>query len=509
MALAFQHESPLGIGTSIYNLKDVINSPNGVDMAYTSYLEIIKGYMPPGTVFYFKASNTDHIKKYMKDMILEDNMSTPRNVEELSESLLYKDKVEFIIIGVKYHDSKEKISDTGKLLIEKLQILSIVPIKVFVSKNIFRLLMANSVWIKYVETINHFLIDFCVANCPDFVRYIDTNILMTIQSVNIVKRNGLLLEFIKTQTSLICEEAVKQNAEAIKFVKELNNDIISHALIKDGRVLRYIPQYQVPPFCLLAVTSHPDAILYVPKRFMTPDVKIQALKSKYALKMVNDYNAAQIRENVELFNYDRTILENIKIPMPNEFWINGLKYVSDILNYARSLNYYLVLAACKIDPANLFYVYQFQDHLQEDIMKITYKENPERAIFYVNEKIFRGCYSLYYPKFNYCRVYYKLVNYNYVHNGFTYKKGKNINKFKFEKNNVLNKLLPGNGMSICKKEDLSYWYDYLKTCYKSLNIKYVAVVLVPENTIVINYHKYYLVESMDILKFTPISHFRL
>jgi hypothetical protein len=335
---------------------------------------------------------------------------------------------------------------------------------------------------------------------------------MSIQCQQIVKQNGLLLEFIKNQTYSICIEAVKQNAEAIKFVKELNNDVVVHALMKDGNVLKYLPQYQVPPFCLLAVTSNPDAIRYIPYKFITWEIKEVAINSQYALTKIKDYNQEQIRRNVELFNYDIKILENINIQMPNEFWLNGLKHVSNILTYAKPLNYYLVLAACLKDPANLYYTNIFNNDLKEYIMRLSFKENPMRAIFYVNKSIIQKYYFTHYPKFNYNKVYYKLINHDMTHNGFKYSLGKNRREFKFDNRNILDKILPESGMSICLKEDLPFWRNYINQCYPSLNLKYVAVICIPENTYVINHvinnHKYFMVENLDIFKLIPINKFK-
>lgn len=58
--------------------------------------------------------------------------------------------------------------------------------------------------------------------------------------LEIVKNNGLDLEFIKYQTPEICLEAVRQNGFALQFVKQKTDEIIIEAVSEDINAIKCI-----------------------------------------------------------------------------------------------------------------------------------------------------------------------------------------------------------------------------------------------------------------------------
>jgi hypothetical protein len=58
--------------------------------------------------------------------------------------------------------------------------------------------------------------------------------------MNIVKRNGLLLEMVENQTDDMCMEAVKNYGRALQFVKNKTRDICIEAVMKDESALEFV-----------------------------------------------------------------------------------------------------------------------------------------------------------------------------------------------------------------------------------------------------------------------------
>lgn len=64
-----------------------------------------------------------------------------------------------------------------------------------------------------------------------------------------VKRNGLLLRWVKEQTPEICMAAVKQNGNALQWVKEQTLELCAVAMLKNPNVEKYAkwkPEYKEP-----------------------------------------------------------------------------------------------------------------------------------------------------------------------------------------------------------------------------------------------------------------------
>ena len=98
-----------------------------------------------------------------------------------------------------------------------------------------------------------------------------------------VKRNGLMLEFIKEeyQTAAICEAAVEQNGEALRFIRclSLKTPQVCLAAVKQNwKVLGHVPFVHYSPEIWCAVVrQNPESIRKVNPDFcLTPDVILAA-----------------------------------------------------------------------------------------------------------------------------------------------------------------------------------------------------------------------------------------
>lgn len=60
------------------------------------------------------------------------------------------------------------------------------------------------------------------------------------ENLDIIKLNGLALEYIDEQTEEICMEAVKQNGKALKFVKIKTEKIYKEAIKYNKDILKFL-----------------------------------------------------------------------------------------------------------------------------------------------------------------------------------------------------------------------------------------------------------------------------
>jgi len=62
------------------------------------------------------------------------------------------------------------------------------------------------------------------------------------EALEAVKENGNALRYVKEQTEAICLEAVKQDGDALQYVKEQTEAICLEAVKKNGYALRYVKE---------------------------------------------------------------------------------------------------------------------------------------------------------------------------------------------------------------------------------------------------------------------------
>jgi hypothetical protein len=77
-----------------------------------------------------------------------------------------------------------------------------------------------------------------------------------------VKQTGLALQYVKNQTEENCMEAIKQNIWALEYVNNQTEDMCMKAVKKDGLVLQFVKN-QTEAICMKAVKQNSMAFKYV------------------------------------------------------------------------------------------------------------------------------------------------------------------------------------------------------------------------------------------------------
>ncbi|MDW0076980.1 DUF4116 domain-containing protein [Clostridioides difficile] len=85
-----------------------------------------------------------------------------------------------------------------------------------------------------------------------------------------VKKNGFVLNYVEEQTDEICIGAVRQNGYALKFVKEQNEEICIEAVRRSGWALQYVKE-QTHDICLIAVEGDASALRFVKRKVLSED----------------------------------------------------------------------------------------------------------------------------------------------------------------------------------------------------------------------------------------------
>ena len=112
-----------------------------------------------------------------------------------------------------------------------------------------------------------------------------------LQFMNVVKKNGLLLQCIENQTYEICYEAVKNNGFSIKYV---NDNILDENI------------------CIEAIKQNLFAFKYVKEECKTTDVYYLIIKKLQELNpLINEHNKNNLIECYELMKYVTTDDEHI------------------------------------------------------------------------------------------------------------------------------------------------------------------------------------------------------
>ena len=114
------------------------------------------------------------------------------------------------------------------------------------------------------------------------------------EALEAVKQNGDALKYVKEQTAEICLEAVKKYGDALKYVKEQTAEICLEAVKQDGDALRYVKE-QTPEICLEAVKQNGYALQHVNESIFAKTSKVtleltdeQLAKIKQILQIIKD-----------------------------------------------------------------------------------------------------------------------------------------------------------------------------------------------------------------------------
>jgi hypothetical protein len=110
--------------------------------------------------------------------------------------------------------------------------------------------------------------------------------------LNLVKNNGLLLQYSDEKTKNICEAAINNNGLALQYVPKnsIDRDMCIKAINKNGLALQFvIPILIDQDMCINALSKNALSLQFVPEKLMNETVITFALfKNGLALKFVPD-----------------------------------------------------------------------------------------------------------------------------------------------------------------------------------------------------------------------------
>ncbi|ARF10652.1 hypothetical protein Hokovirus_2_179 [Hokovirus HKV1] len=192
-----------------------------------------------------------------------------------------------------------------------------------------------------------------------------------------IKKNWTFLKYVNDdkQSEELCMEAIKQNPNALQYIKYQTNKMCQEAVRINPHSLSLVT-YKTPSLCMEAIIQDPTCIQYVPSYMQTHDICMEALKKdgmvlKYIENQTLQYCAQSLKtSNGQSFTMikDRT-KEICKIALQ----IDGL-----LLIHIEDHNYDLYLEAIKNNPMAIRYV-NFnilkQDEINE-LLTIGIKQNP-------------------------------------------------------------------------------------------------------------------------------------
>ena len=222
--------------------------------------------------------------------------------------------------------------------------------------------------------------------------------------INIVRKNGLMLQKIVNQTEKICVAAIEQNPEAIQYVyPECMTDIVKMtAVTKDSTMLKYIDD-QTEELCLIAVTRYPNTIQYVSPECMTNTVKMTAVKKDPAmLKYIDDQTdelcLEAVKQNPKMLQYVNNQTEEIclkavsmdgltlawAVVQSDDICLEAVKQDPYAIEYVNEKTKEICLKAVQLNGYVVGYIDKNHDNYREICLEAV-KQNPY-AINYINSK---------------------------------------------------------------------------------------------------------------------------
>ena len=136
--------------------------------------------------------------------------------------------------------------------------------RVYVEKNKFK---SDKIIIKeirdFIDVDNNVWINMIYKD-GRALQYVKEELLTEELCMLAVRQNGLVLEFVKKQTSKICKLAVRQDAYALQYVINQNEKVCEIAVRQEGDALEYVEKrYKTRELCTLAVEQNGLALWYV------------------------------------------------------------------------------------------------------------------------------------------------------------------------------------------------------------------------------------------------------
>ena len=124
------------------------------------------------------------------------------------------------------------------------------------------------------------------------IRAIERRRLTGEERLEIVKKNGLYLEYIEDQNKDICEAAIKNHACALQFVKKQTAELCNLAISRDATTLRFVnPEFRTPMLLRKAIEKVPGAILYLDESERSNSlIELAVQKNPWVLEYLQKHN---------------------------------------------------------------------------------------------------------------------------------------------------------------------------------------------------------------------------
>jgi hypothetical protein len=272
----------------------------------------------------------------------------------------------------------------------------------------------NGLALNYIHNHTHEICYAAVNQNGLALEHVSEDMLNEDMYLDAVRQNGMALEFINidNQNEDICNEALKSNINAIKFVKKnidydlalkairndvmnlqyipyAHADIINEAFNKDHNVIKYIKKYnQTEEMCLKAIQHDIDLIQYV--HFNIPnDLAIKAVTKngiylKNIINQTDEIVKIALEKTIDAFKYVKNITPLMCLDIVNKDGLQlehiKMRILKPEWNDFRDLIY---MEAIKQNPLAIkFAICQTLKHRQEAI-----KNNPDYAKYFIFNKI--------------------------------------------------------------------------------------------------------------------------
>jgi len=123
--------------------------------------------------------------------------------------------------------------------------------------------------------------------------------------LEVVKYNGLLLQYVKKQSSKICLAAVRENGMALRFVKKQSSKICLTAVRQCGFALEYVKR-QTNTICLAAVRQNGYTLELVKNqtyKICLEAVKQDGLAIEYVKNQTHELCLMAVKRNGQAWDY--------------------------------------------------------------------------------------------------------------------------------------------------------------------------------------------------------------
>jgi len=111
----------------------------------------------------------------------------------------------------------------------------------------------------------------------------------------VVKKDGLLLKYIKNQTDDIKQAAIENNCQAFKYIHEKSSLDCTQAFSKNGLLLKLLQEkhFYTTRFLQIAVEQNGLALKYIPFKYQTPELCSAAIKNNIKAIRFSKYKNLQ------------------------------------------------------------------------------------------------------------------------------------------------------------------------------------------------------------------------